>query len=153
MFLTIKCISSTFSVEYGDNKFVLMMMAKVICVQLISALGYDLLFQDVDIIWFKNPLDYFHDKDSPIANFDCYFQDDGARSLRYSPYSANSGFYYIRNNQRTKHFLTSVLLAGDLIMKTFSQQQALIAVLSEHASLYGLKVKVLRREDDGFPGG
>ena len=44
-------------------------------------------------------------------------------------------------------------MAGDLILKTDSHQQALVAVLSEHASLYGLRVKVLSRDEDDFPGG
>ena len=30
---------------YGDRKFVAMMLAKVLCVQMISMLGYDMLFQ------------------------------------------------------------------------------------------------------------
>ena len=38
-------------------------------------------------------------------------------------------------------------------MKTDSHQQALVAVISEHASLYGLRVKVLSRDEDDFPGG
>ena len=34
-------------------------------------LGYDLLFQDVDIIWYKHPLDYF----KTDTGFDIYFQE------------------------------------------------------------------------------
>ena len=44
-------------------------------------------------------------------------------------------------------------MQGDLVLKTDSHQQALVAVLSEHASLYGLRVKVLSRDEDDFPGG
>lgn len=133
---------------YGDRRFVAMMLAKVFCVQMVSALGYDFLFQDVDIVWYKHPLEYF-DKN---PGFDIYFQDDGAHSTRYAPYSANSGFYYVRHNDRTQFFLTSVLMAGDLVIKTDSHQQALIALLAEHASLYGLRVKVLSRDLEEFPG-
>jgi len=125
-----------------------MMLAKVFCVQMVSALGYDFLFQDVDIVWYKHPLEYFDTN----PGFDIYFQDDGAHSTRYAPYSANSGFYYVRHNDRTQFFLTSVLMAGDLVLKTDSHQQALIALLAEHASLYGLRVKVLSRDLEEFPG-
>ena len=69
------------------------------------------------------------------------------------PYSANSGFYFVKHNNRTRHFLTSLLMAGDLILKTDSHQQALIATLNEHVSLYGLKAKVLSRDMEEFPGG
>ena len=138
--------------RYGDRRFVAMMMAKVICVQLVSMLGYDFLFQDVDIVWYSNPLDYFHN--NPVMRkFDAIFQDDGGHSVRYSPFSANSGFYYIRNNRLTQHFMTSLLMAGDVIIATNSHQQAMIAVLNEQSSLYGLKVKVLSRDMEEFPGG
>ena len=43
--------------EYADDTFRLMMFAKVYCVHIVSQLGYDFLFQDVDVIWYKNPLD------------------------------------------------------------------------------------------------
>jgi hypothetical protein len=130
-----------------------MMMAKVICVQLVSMLGYDFLFQDVDIVWYKHPIDYFHSADSLSQKYDVFFQDDGGHSVRYAPYSANSGFYFVKHNNRTRHFLTSLLMAGDLILKTDSHQQALIATLNEHVSLYGLKAKVLSRDMEEFPGG
>ena len=35
------------------------------------------------IVWFKNPLEYFQGPDSPVKNFDVIFQDDGGRTLRY----------------------------------------------------------------------
>ena len=70
--------------RYGDKVFSSMMFAKVNCVQLISHLGYDLLFQDVDVIWYKNPLAFFKERKSEANAFDLYFQDDGARSTRYA---------------------------------------------------------------------
>mmetsp|Transcript_6912 Transcript_6912/g.13031 ORF Transcript_6912/g.13031 Transcript_6912/m.13031 type:complete len:616 (+) Transcript_6912:258-2105(+) len=139
--------------HYGDKAFVAMMFAKVVCVQMINFLGYDLLFQDVDLVWYTNPLEYFHDPDNKFHGFDMYFQDDGAHSVRYSPYSANSGFYYIRSNAETKYFLVSLLYAGDMIITSKSHQQALIQVLAEHASQFGTRVKILSRDMNEFPGG
>lgn len=139
--------------HYGDRKFVAMMFAKAVCVHMISFLGYDLLFQDVDIVWYKNPLEYFHDPTNEFKDFDVYFQDDGAHSPRYAPYSANSGFYYIRHNDLTRYFLTSLIYSADLILQSTSHQQALIQVMAEHASQFGMRVKVLSREMDEFPGG
>ncbi|CAB9496552.1 Nucleotide-diphospho-sugar transferase [Seminavis robusta] len=147
-------ITSEAAKEYGDRHFTAMMMAKVICVQLISLLGVDLLFQDVDIVWYKNPLNFFHKNEhDPIHTFDMYYQDDGSHSTRYAPYAPNSGFYYVRYNAKTRHFLTSLLMQGDLVLKTFSHQQAMTAVMAEHASLFGLRVKVLSRDENDFPGG
>lgn len=139
--------------QYGDKKFTAMMLSKVLCVQMVSSLGYNILFSDVDMIFYKNPIEVFEDPDSPYAEFDMLFQDDGGHSVRYSPYSANSGFYFVRHNAKTEHFFSHLLLSGDLIMKTDSHQQALIALMSEHVSLFGLRVKVFSRDEDEFPGG
>jgi hypothetical protein len=74
---------------YGDRTFSKMMMAKVYCVHLVLSSGYNVLFQDVDVVWYKDPLPYFS---SPAAQeWDMMFQDDGARSIRYAPYSPNTG--------------------------------------------------------------
>ena len=136
---------------YGDRTFTAMMYAKVLCVQLINYLGYDVLFQDVDMVWLKDPMELFHDENSPLSKFHILFQDDGVRSVRYAPFSANTGFYYVRFNQKTKYLFISLLYMGDLINTVHSHQQALSALLIEHSSLYGLRVKVL----DGavLPGG
>ena len=136
---------------YQDKTFVKMMYAKVVAAQTINYLGYDILFQDVDIIWYKNPLKLFHDKKSKLHNFDALFSRDGATSPRYAPYDANSGFYYIRSNDKTKYMLLSTLYYGDLIEQTRSHQAALQAILSEFSSLFGIKIKVLGEDD--FPGG
>lgn len=77
----------------------------------------------------------------------------GNHSLYYAPYSANTGFYYVRANERTRHFFNSFLLAGDLVLTTRSHQVPLVALLQEHASMYGLQVKIFSRTEDDFPGG
>jgi hypothetical protein len=130
-----------------------MMMAKVMCVQMVSSLGYNILFQDVDIVWYKNPIPFFEADTPELQEFDMMFQDDGGHSVRYAPYSANSGFYYVRANAKTAHFFSNLLTSGDVILETKSHQQALIALLSEHVSLFGLRVKVFSRDTDEFPGG
>lgn len=139
--------------KYGDGIFARVMLAKVMCVQLINDLGYDLLFQDVDVVWYRNPLEFFHTKSGSIADFDIYFQDDGSRQERYAPYSANSGFYFARSNLRTKHLFRSMLYAGDLIYASRSHQNVLIALLAEYSSFSGLRVKILSKDMEEFPGG
>ncbi|EJK74018.1 hypothetical protein THAOC_04331, partial [Thalassiosira oceanica] len=96
-------------------------------------------YYDVDVVWLKNPLDFFHDKsNTEIQKYDILAQHDGSAQPRYNPLSANSGFYYVRA----------------LVRKTKSHQQVLVQLLLEHQSMFGLKVKVfdklLTKE---FPGG
>jgi hypothetical protein len=79
--------------HYADHTFAKMMMAKVYCVHLVLTMGYDVLFQDVDLVWYKDPLPYFATPD--LQQWDVLFQDDGARTARYAPYSPNTGKYVL----------------------------------------------------------
>lgn len=135
---------------YGDSIFGAMMYAKVLVVHLVNSLRYDVLFQDVDVTWYQNPLEFFHNKTTALVNFDILLQDDGARSLRYAPYSGNSGFYFVRSNSKTRHLFMSLVYSADLVLMWKSHQQVLSTLLVEHASLFGLRVKTL--EDRDFPG-
>jgi hypothetical protein len=135
---------------YGDETFESLMQVKVISVHLCMALGYNVLFQDVDIVWMKDPLPYLQDTNR-AGDFDCYFEDDGARSMRYAPWFANSGFYYLRNNDRTKYLITSLLYSADQIINHRSHQQVLTHILNDHSTQFGLTIKVLAK--DLFPGG
>jgi len=139
------------SINYGDPVFSAVMFAKVLCVQLVNELGYDVLFQDVDIVWYKDPLDFFHNKSLP--KFDMYFQDDGNRQDRFAPYSANTGFYFVRSNDRTRNLFRQFLYTSDLISAWKSHQALLIALMAEHNSAFGLTVKVYPKELEEFPGG
>lgn len=78
---------------YGDRVFVKMMMAKVYCVHLILSTGYNVLFQDVDLVWYKNPLPYL--ESAELSEWDMMFQDDGNRQARYAPFSPNSGKLFV----------------------------------------------------------
>lgn len=106
-------------------------------------------------VWFKDPLTYFHDKsNTAIQNFDIMFQHDGSGQPRYNPFSANSGFYYIRANKKTSYLFTSLLYHGAVIRKSKSHQQVLVQLLNEHSSMFGLKVKVFDKvQTNMFPGG
>lgn len=160
---------------YGDRIFTKMMMAKVYCVHLVLTAGYNVLFQDVDMVWYKDPLPYL--ESAELQEWDLMFQDDGARSVRYAPYSPNTGtcslswadckgdiqpsnslfwagFYFVRYSPETLYFFGMLLKSGDNIAKTTSHQAALTALLNEHASWKGLRVKVWKRgETNPFPGG
>ncbi|CAJ1939267.1 unnamed protein product [Cylindrotheca closterium] len=137
---------------YGDRIFAKMMMAKVYCVHLVLQCGFNVLFQDVDVVWYKDPLPYLEGPE--LAEWDMMFQDDGARSNRYAPYSPNTGFYYVRHNEKTVYFFNMLLRHGDYITKVKSHQAGLVAVMNEHVSWKGLRVKTFPRGDSTkFPGG
>jgi len=137
--------------SYGDNTFVAMMWIKVLCVYLPVNLGYHVLFQDADVVWLRDPISEFFMKPEESGDFDVYFQDDGSRSTRFSPYFSNSGFYFLRHTPRTRYFMTMLLMQGDAIIEWRSHQSALVQVLADASSKFGLKVKTLSYAD--FPSG
>lgn len=137
--------------RYGDGKFTGMMMAKVFCVHLLTQLDYNVLFQDVDVVWYRNPVEYFLREIDD--DFDIYFQDDGAHSVRYAPYSPNTGFYFVRAIDRTRYLFNCFVKLADTIQQSGSHQSALTSLLNEHVSYRGLRVKIFSRDTDDFPGG
>ena len=54
--------------------------------------------------------------DAQHPEVDSFWQDDGARSARYSPFFANSGFYFLRANGKTRNFMHAMLVGFDQIM-------------------------------------
>ena len=71
--------------------------------------GINVLFQDVDLVWFRDPFPYFKAyrqkamvKSKMSGSYaEAFFSDDGQRSLRYSPFFANSGFYYMIGGKKS----------------------------------------------------
>ena len=59
---------------------------KVLCVYLPISLGYNVLFQDADVVWLKDPVHDYFLHPQIAGDFDVWFQDDGSRSTRFSPY-------------------------------------------------------------------
>jgi hypothetical protein len=99
---------------------------KITSVYSVVATGRHALFQDADVVWLRDPIEYFFT--TADDQVDCFFMDDGARSARYTPLYTNSGFYFIRNNMRTQFFMHRMLMAYDTVLAVRSHQHALICV-------------------------
>jgi hypothetical protein len=69
-------------------------LAQVYYMQMVSMLGYDIMFQDVDDMIL---LEFFHSSTSiSVVSYVMIFQDDDDRMLNvFSPYCVNAGFYYV----------------------------------------------------------
>ena len=106
---------------------------KITSVYSVVATGRHALFQDADVVWLRDPIEYFFTQADDQV--DCFFMDDGARSARYTPLYTNSGFYFIRNNMRTQFFMHRMLMAYGTVLAVRSHQHALICV----------EIKILRR--------
>lgn len=135
----------------GDETFALMTFAGVVCTMFVNMLGYDVLFQDADVIHFKNVLDFFLDGHVLDYEYDILFMDDANDSWDYQPFRANSGFYFVRHNDRTRYFLRSFFFSGDLVTTSGVDQIVMSVIANEHSARHGLKIKTLDHND--FPGG
>lgn len=104
---------------YGTIGFGRLTYMKQFSTYLALLLGWDVLFQDADVTWPKDPfpallagrdkyvemtytevdlcthphLSGFHE----YVRYHAQFMDDGARTFRFAPFFANSGFYYLTN--------------------------------------------------------
>ncbi|KAJ8607748.1 hypothetical protein CTAYLR_008616 [Chrysophaeum taylorii] len=133
--------------NYGDHQFVEMMWLKITCVFLVNHLGYDALFQDADLVWWRNPWPYF----AARPDLDSFWMDDGARTSRFAPHFPNTGFYLIRANPRTNLFTTQLLGSYSTVLAWQSHQALVSQLLAEAHALYGLTLKILAKEE--FPSG
>lgn len=148
--------------EYLDPIFIDMMWYKSFSLWVLLHLGYDVLFQDVDLVWFKSPfpefrrLEQFYKRNferyeaSPKGP-DGFFSDDGQRSLRYAPFYANSGFFYLKSNPRMVHFAWSIMTAFDILHISGSHQNVFTLRLLEGLDFSGLRPMMLPLGD--FPSG
>jgi hypothetical protein len=152
-------VSKKASHQYLDGIFVDMMWFKAFSVWLTLRVGMNVIFQDVDLVWFKEPYSYFREYGERAATAhhngeqpDAYFSDDGQRgSIRYSPFYANSGFYYLRNNPKTLYFAYSVMTSFDTMQASGSHQNVFTLRLAEGLDIADLNPKLLSVHD--FPTG
>ncbi len=116
-------VSRTASTDYLDRVFVDMMWYKTFSVYLLLRRKINILFQDVDLVWFRDPMSYFRDyiaqtkerSDMTGSHPEAFFSDDGQRSMRYTPFYANSGFYYLLSTERSINFAWAIMTAMDSI--------------------------------------
>ena len=138
--------------SYADRTFAKVMWIKATAVYIALAAGFDILFQDVDLVWMRDPIAYLHDKllsqdilspsekstantdkspsssssAVPLSSYDILFMDDGARTPRFAPYFTNTGFYFVRHNERTNYFMERLLRSYGEILFTASHQATFI---------------------------
>ena len=142
-------VSKDASAEYLDRIFVDMMWYKAFSVWILLSLRFNVLFQDVDLVWFREPFSYFREyiQMSKQLHFgqhpEAFFSDDGQRGLRYSPFYANSGFYYLAYSQRTLFFAWTIMTAFDILHVSGSHQNVFTSKLIENMDLARISPKLL----------
>lgn len=152
-------VSKKASNDYLDRVFVDMMWYKAFCVHLIASRGINLLFQDADLVWFRDPFPYFKEYREKAKNRsvmsgsfpDAFFSDDGQRSLRYSPFFANSGFYYMIGGPKSAYMAWSIMTAFDAVQVLGSHQNVFTYKMVEGLGLNHRHAVILDLKE--FPNG
>jgi hypothetical protein len=136
-----------FAVAYLDDTFKRMMWFKMTACYIASAAGFHVLFQDVDVVWLMDPIPYLL-----THTADMLFMDDGSRGSRYAPLFTNSGFYFMKYNDKTQYLQELMLKNAAAEIGTFHSHQAVLTKhLLEAIYLVDLRIKVLDKEL--FPSG
>jgi hypothetical protein len=112
---------------YGDPVFTRMMFPKTAVVRDVLDLGFDVLFQDVDVIWKRDPGQMlFHPQRQAL---DVQFMYDGPNRI-YQPLHANTGFFHLRNTAATVTFWNLVCQHFDEVLRLRSQQRVVNVILA-----------------------
>jgi hypothetical protein len=88
---------------------------------------------------FRDPFPHLHQHMQDARGqwvYEAYLSDDGARAIRYSPFFANSGFYYLRSTESTRSFSYAVMLGFDILHATGSHQNVFTFRLLENMELF-----------------
>ena len=121
-------VSSRSAEAFGDPHFCNLMFAKCAVVFDALQLERDILFQDVDLVWQRDPLPDLEDR-AGAGGFDEQFMYDGP-NRRYAPLYLNSGFFYVRNSQHATLLWTAVLRHFDKVLQSGSHQLVVNAAAS-----------------------
>ncbi len=111
---------------FGDTDFRLLMFQKTAVVHDVLDLGFDVLFQDVDLVWRRDARQFLL-ADEP-DRWDLRFMYDGDNP-KHGPLHANTGFFWVRNTAATRAFWTDVLDAYPDMYECGSQQHIVNRIL------------------------
>eukprot|EP00937_MAST-01D_sp_MAST-1D-sp2_P001468 g1468.t1 len=149
------------SQRYGDSQFMEAMWLKNLSVHMLLRLGWDVLFQDVDMVWQADPWPFIREltDSSPDGGsntgsggssggyvYEALFQDDTQYQSRFDPLWVNSGFFFLRNTPRVRRLWRRQFWGYELMVYYSSQQMLLNKLLGEARAEYGLRVATLPPE-------
>jgi len=137
------CPSPDPATEFGDRIFKDMMFPKTAVVQDLLSIGHDVLFQDVDLVWKKDPGEILLQPERHLL--DAQFMYDGPNPI-YAPLHANSGFFFLRNNERSRIFWQQAFNHFDKVY-AYGGQQRHVNMLLVVRYFRGLKLDILPQAD------
>ncbi len=135
------------SETYGDIAWCQYMFHQNWVIKQLLMFDTDVLFQDVDLVWTRDPVELLHGQADDGAAIQAIY--DGPNG-RFQPLYANSGFMYFRPTQQVRSFWDQVYAEHRWVAYYRSQQEPLNVLLAAYAHR-GLDVRIL--EEDIFANG
>lgn len=132
------------SQQFGDGKFAGTMFYKNAFIYdflTILPLGNSILFQDSDLIWFRNPIPYLEKQPEDIL-----IMYDGP-NYHFNGLYANTGFIFLRNNNNTRSFMETTMYNTAYIFAIGGHQKAFNRILEHYYHHNILSTKVLDELD------
>lgn len=127
------------SSAYGDRAFANTMFYKNAIVLDTLELGANVLFQDVDMLWLRDPFDYLSSK---CQDQDLCIMYDGPNRI-FKPLYANTGFIYATCTDASKALFETAFRNTATILQTRSHQVPFNKILTYFALHNVLSLKVL----------
>lgn len=112
---------------YGDGGFASCVFLKLAMAQDMLQLGYDILLQDMDLVWFADPVPALASR-ALIENLDFQFMRD--ENGAFQPLYYNSGFFFARSNELTRYTWQTIFSSYDAVVFYRSDQTVLNQVVS-----------------------
>eukprot|EP00873_Tetraselmis_striata_P024694 jgi/Tetstr1/444958/TSEL_032776.t1 len=133
---------------FGDKIHKMMMLLKLAGLySLVEELGYDVVQQDVDIVWNVNPLPLFYIPE--YAAVDIAMSYDG--NHRQPPFFVNGGFLFVRATENGRR-LTKDWLYWYSKRPIGAQQPVMVKVMEYHLIVHSLALEVLPATVVPHPG-
>ncbi len=127
---------------FGDLEFARTMFYKNAVIADTLELGANVLFQDVDMIWLRDPFDYFH---RYCRDHDLYIMFDGPNPM-HRPLYVNTGFIYVSCNDASRALIETALRNSASIFQCRSHQKPFNQIMACFELHNVLAVKVLPQQ-------
>ncbi len=127
------------SESFGDEWFRNTILYKNAVISEALTLGASVLFQDTDLIWFKDPFMYLEESQE---HYDIQIMYDGPNP-NGKPIYGNTGFIYLQSNDITKALFETALRNSAAILKAGQQQFIFLKILNFFLSHKLIRLHVL----------
>lgn len=128
--------------RFADDRFGEVMLHKNTVVLDALTVVPRLLFQDVDLLWFRDP---FRDLESRAENADVLFMYDGPNHW-HRPLHLNTGFFFAVANEATAALFETIARNAVHVLASGSQQYPANRIIGHFAVHNVLRVGVLAQE-------